>query len=59
VAYLLIDSLRCSILLNLLFHMHMHKEMSGSADHDQETSSNADASFCCADCGQELNRFKN
>lgn len=28
--------------------------MSYSADHDHETSSNADASFRCADCGQEF-----
>jgi hypothetical protein len=28
--------------------------MSDSADHDHESSSNADASFCCADCGQEF-----
>ena len=28
--------------------------MSDSADHDHGTSSNADASFCCADCGQEF-----
>jgi hypothetical protein len=28
--------------------------MSDSADHDHGTSSNADASFCYADCGQEF-----
>jgi hypothetical protein len=29
------------------------KSMSDSADHDHKTSSNADASFCCAYSGQE------
>jgi hypothetical protein len=33
--------------------MHCIKSLSDSPDHDHETSSNADATFCCADCGQE------
>jgi uncharacterized membrane protein YvbJ len=32
--------------------------MSDSADHDHESSSNADASFCCADCGHEFDSLQ-